>query len=253
MSKTITAKYGNKSASITCNSNDKQTFLKSAGKALGITADEVYGARGTKIKFSIIKDGETVWVAPPISNVEPVQVQLVIMGTSAVGKTAISYQYCNKVFQERYDPTLEDAFSISQKIDGRTVLVDILDTAGMEYYQDMRRQWIAGHDGIILVYDTTRPNTFEDLNQFHDLLEQISEENKKSQKVIIFGNKIDLKDQRRVKRVDAEKQARNWNYGFEEVSAKSTENLDAAFCEIIRSLISIPEDQGVQKCFCTIL
>lgn len=46
------------------------------------------------------------------------------------GKSCLSIQWVSSVFVTEYDPTIENIYRKQVQIDGRTTMVDLLDTAG---------------------------------------------------------------------------------------------------------------------------
>ena len=56
----------------------------------------------------------------------------VVLGSMGVGKSASVVRFVQNIFVEKYDPTIEDVYRKNVNIDGFTILLDILDTAGTE-------------------------------------------------------------------------------------------------------------------------
>src|SRR3990167_4945184 len=91
------------------------------------------------------------------------EVKLVVLGTGAVGKSALTVRFVQGVFITKYDPTIEDCYRKSCEIDGTQAVVDILDTAGTEQFSSMRDLYMKEGDGFLFVYDITSKNTFCEL------------------------------------------------------------------------------------------
>jgi GTPase KRas len=68
--------------------------------------------------------------------------KMVVLGTGAVGKSALTIRLVSNIFLEDYDPTLEDNYGIVMKVDGIDAHLDILDTAGQDEYSQMQDQWM---------------------------------------------------------------------------------------------------------------
>ena len=78
-----------------------------------------------------------------------------------VGKTCISFQFTDNAFREQNEITTN--FEFRKKIidlNGKTVKIQIWDTAGNEYYKEIRRTYYKGVIGALLVYDITKKKTF---------------------------------------------------------------------------------------------
>jgi GTPase KRas protein len=58
--------------------------------------------------------------------------KFVTLGGGGVGKSCVTLQFVQSFFTEDYDPTIEDSYRKQVAVDGKTVLLDILDTAGQE-------------------------------------------------------------------------------------------------------------------------
>ena len=111
--------------------------------------------------------------------------KLVVLGTGGVGKSALTVQFVQNIFVERYDPTIEDSYrkqvSIFKRlkaakkgkkveVDGKQCMLEILDTAGTEQFAAMRDLYMKNGAGFLLVYSITSQGTFSDLQ---DIREQI--------------------------------------------------------------------------------
>eukprot|EP00968_Pinguiococcus_pyrenoidosus_P011283 scaffold903_cov262-Pinguiococcus_pyrenoidosus.AAC.18 len=75
--------------------------------------------------------------------------KLVVLGGGGVGKSALTIRLITDNFLEEYDPTIEDSYRKTMKIDGIEAVLDILDTAGQEEYSSMQDQWI--REGALLL------------------------------------------------------------------------------------------------------
>eukprot|EP00494_Astrolonche_serrata_P030572 UN30840 len=100
------------------------------------------------------------------------------MGPVAVGKTAITMRYCSEQFDENYDPTISDTWELTKQIDGTAIKLTIHDTAGMEYFEDLRETWCSGKDIVLLVFDITKSDTIDKLDKFLETVETIDKKQK---------------------------------------------------------------------------
>jgi len=60
--------------------------------------------------------------------------KIVVLGSGGVGKSAMTVQFVQGIFVERYDPTIEDSYRKMIEVDGNQFMLEILDTAGTEQY-----------------------------------------------------------------------------------------------------------------------
>ena len=96
--------------------------------------------------------------------------KIVVLGSGGVGKSALTVQFVQGIFVEKYDPTIEDSYRKQVEVDGQQCMLEILDTAGTEQFTAMRDLYMKNGQGFVLVYSITAQSTFNDLQ---DLREQI--------------------------------------------------------------------------------
>lgn len=56
--------------------------------------------------------------------------KLVVLGSGGVGKSALTVQFVQGIFVEKYDPTIEDSYRKKVEVDNEQCILEILDTAG---------------------------------------------------------------------------------------------------------------------------
>lgn len=93
-----------------------------------------------------------------------------VLGSGGVGKSALTVQFVQGIFVEKYDPTIEDSYRKQVEVDGQQCMLEILDTAGTEQFTAMRDLYMKNGQGFVLAYSITAQSTFNDLQ---DLREQI--------------------------------------------------------------------------------
>uniref|UniRef100_A0A671LRL4 Uncharacterized protein n=1 Tax=Sinocyclocheilus anshuiensis TaxID=1608454 RepID=A0A671LRL4_9TELE len=159
--------------------------------------------------------------------------KLVVLGSGGVGKSALTVQFVQGIFVEKYDPTIEDSY---RKVKHRDCLRDIVDvTAAGEQFTAMRDLYMKNGQGFALVYSITAQSTFNDLQ---DLREQILRvKDTEDVPMILVGNKCDLEDERVVGKEQGQNFARQWsNCAFLESSAKSKINVNEIFYDLVRQI-----------------
>ena len=153
---------------------------------------------------------------------------------------------------QRYDPTIEDSYSVTRHVDGLPYFLSLTDTAGQEEYRGL---WAASNlssDAFLLVYDITQASSLDNLTYFLDMIdieaEHRHEENVRTLKEyrakgrtppegalrampvkIVAGNKCDLKDARVVSSRQGLEWARARGCGFMETSAREMVNIEETF------------------------
>ncbi|RYP76792.1 hypothetical protein DL771_001528 [Monosporascus sp. 5C6A] len=116
--------------------------------------------------------------------------------------------------------------------------LSLWDTAGQETYKSVTRSYFRGASGALLVFDITRRSTFLHATDWLNDLRQIAEPDIV---VVLVGNKLDevvaseggKEDRREVSAAEARDwAARNGVLAYVETSAKSGENVEAAFAAV---------------------
>jgi Ras-related protein Rab-7A len=160
-----------------------------------------------------------------------VLLKVIILGDSGVGKTSLMNQYVNKKFNAQYKATIGADFLTKEvTVDDRLVTMQIWDTAGQERFQSLGVAFYRGADSCVLVFDVTKPKTFDNLDSWKDeFLIQAGPRDPDNFPFVVLGNQID-KDGR----VVAQKRALAWcqakgNLPYFETSAKEAINVDQAF------------------------
>ena len=164
--------------------------------------------------------------------------QILLLGNMAVGKTSLITRYVNNIFKGEYiNSTGIDYYFKNVIIDNINVLVKLWDTAGQERFKALTPSYLRNADGVMLVYDITNSDSFDDLKTWLDSMKNNLGE-KNMIPIIIVGNKIDLEDIRDIKKKDAKKFANEYKYKYFEVSAKTREGIDDAVKELVKQILS---------------
>jgi len=163
--------------------------------------------------------------------------KIACIGDTGVGKTSLINQFISKKFEKDYISTigvnilLKDLKMVFGSDKGNyEVQLMLWDIAGQEKYSRIRHMFYQGSNACIIVYDITRPASFLVVPEF---LQDLEEFLQRKVPIIILGNKVDLKDLRRVEQENGEKLQETTNaLAFFETSAKTGENVEHSF-EII--------------------
>jgi len=190
-----------------------------------------------------LEDGQTIYAARIADHgQEELVIRLCILGPGAVGKSALTLRYTNDHFHEEYDPTIEDAYRKTVRIDGKSATLDILDTAGQEDFTALRNAWYRNKDGFLLIYSLMDKKSLEELDGFYEQLQEFYEGEREVPPLLLVGNKADLRPNftEEVKIAFAEKeQKQRKDYGaigLIKTSAKTGQNVEAAFASIVRAV-----------------
>ena len=124
------------------------------------------------------------------------KLKLIILGDSGVGKTNIIQRYISDTFNTETRATVGVEFFVKNyRVNNDIIKLEIWDTAGQERYKSITSAYYKGSRGALIVYDITRTITFEDIEKWKN---EINEKVKGSLKLMLIGNKCDLKDERKV-------------------------------------------------------
>ena len=128
----------------------------------------------------------------------------------------------------------------------KKVKLQIWDTAGEERFRNITASYYKGGHGVLVVYDITERESFENLNSW--LIEIEKNANKNVYKLLI-GNKCDLEEKRKVSYQEGKDFAESNGMKFIETSAKTASKVQEAFelltNEIIKS--NINKEKGLEK------
>ncbi|CAF4252257.1 unnamed protein product, partial [Rotaria sp. Silwood2] len=123
-------------------------------------------------------------------------------------------------------------------IDEKILRLHIWDTSGQEQYRAILNSYCRGAHGVIMVFDVTKAESFDNVKMWLQAIDQYSNKNVKK---LLIGNKCDLTYDRVVGYAAAEKLADSLNIPYVETSAKRSINVEQAFKIIGTELMSIPE------------
>uniref|UniRef100_A0A1I8IQF1 small monomeric GTPase n=1 Tax=Macrostomum lignano TaxID=282301 RepID=A0A1I8IQF1_9PLAT len=162
--------------------------------------------------------------------------KLVVLGSGGVGKSALTVQFVQGIFVEKYDPTIEDSYRKQVEIDSSQCMLEILDTAGTEQFTAMRDLYMKNGQGFLLVYSITSQSSFNDLAELREQILRVKDSD--NVPIIVVGNKCDLEDERTVGKERGHSLARQWNCAFLETSAKAKLNVQEVFFDLVRQINS---------------
>ncbi|ULT94082.1 hypothetical protein L5515_010667 [Caenorhabditis briggsae] len=162
--------------------------------------------------------------------------KIVVLGSGGVGKSALTVQFVQGIFVEKYDPTIEDSYRKQVEVDGQQCMLEILDTAGTEQFTAMRDLYMKNGQGFVLVYSITAQSTFNDLMDLRDQILRVKDTDEFQVPMILVGNKCDLEDERVVGKDQGQNLARQFGSAFLETSAKAKINVSEVFYDLVRQI-----------------
>ncbi|KAM6280151.1 LOW QUALITY PROTEIN: ras-related protein Rab-1A [Porphyrio hochstetteri] len=153
--------------------------------------------------------------------------KLLLIGDSGVGKSCLLLRFADDTYTESYISTIGVDFKIRTiELDGKTIKLQIWDTAGQERFRTITSSYYRGAHGIIVVYDVTDQESFNNVKQWLQEIDRYASENVNK---LLVGNKCDLTTKKVVDYTTAKEFADSLGIPFLETSAKNATNVEQSF------------------------
>jgi Ras-related protein Rab-1A len=127
-------------------------------------------------------------------------------------------------------------------LEGKSVKLQIWDTAGQERFRNIVSSYYRGAHGIMMVYDITDLESFQNLNSW---LIEIEKNASKNVYKILIGNKNDMEKDRKVTFEQGKEFASQYGMKFFETSAKESTNVQEAFVAMTKEIIKDAQDKKI--------
>lgn len=187
-------------------------------------------------KEEINKINETLPIKKTISSYN---FKIVLIGNVSVGKSSIIKRFIHNEFNEKYTCTIgTESFNKTLLIgENKNVNLRIWDTCGQEKFRTVTRQYYRDAQAILIVFDLTKKQTFDDLNSWYE--EAINYINNTNCLFFLLGNKSDKKDSIVVENDEIKNFIRKNRKikKYFEVSALDGHNIDLSFDKISQYLV----------------
>mmetsp|Transcript_29744 Transcript_29744/g.28447 ORF Transcript_29744/g.28447 Transcript_29744/m.28447 type:complete len:209 (+) Transcript_29744:136-762(+) len=171
--------------------------------------------------------------------------KILLIGDAGVGKSSLLLQFTEGSFDSNLQSTIGVDFKVkvleATGSDGRKkrVKITIWDTAGQERFRTLTSSYYRGAQGIILVYDVSRKETFDSLDMWLQEVESFACGGGREVVKLLVGNKVD--QERVISRQQAEEWAKARGMLFIEASAKTTEGVTQVFNEVAQQILDNPD------------
>lgn len=164
----------------------------------------------------------------------------ILIGDSTVGKTCFLTRYFKNQFNENFLATIGiDKEMKIVKIGNAVSRITLWDTTGQERFKSLPKKYYQNADGVLLLFDVTKEETFNNITKWMNDVKENSNKNfgneggNESNIVLyLIGNKIDLPD-REVSREQAEAQVKSLGMKYFEVSCKINMNIPEVMARMI--------------------
>lgn len=164
--------------------------------------------------------------------------KVIMVGSGGVGKSALTLQFMYDEFVEDYEPTKADSYRKNIVLAGNECQIDILDTAGQEDYAAIRDNYFRSGEGFLCVFSITERESFEATQEFRDQILRVKGVDSMTDDIpfVLIGNKSDLHSRRQISLEEAHGLARQWRVPYIETSAKTRDNVDKVFYDLLQSI-----------------
>ena len=176
---------------------------------------------------------------PQQTKEEILSFKIFLLGDSTVGKTAFILRFCEDKFEEDSLTTigLDQKNKFVKRGDKRLEL-HIWDTAGQERFRSIAKNCYKGADGIILMYDISKYETFKHIKTWINNIKESIDIDKIA--LIVVGNKCDLPDSEKNVDQDSKQNFENTSkMKIIEASAKDNINVNESFISLIDKMLEL--------------
>ena len=168
------------------------------------------------------------------------RINLAVLGTKLVGKTALIYRFLNDNIPSTRETTVEDQYKKVLNINDIQCELNILDTAGKDEYQTMLESWIEFSSCFLLVYSIDNKDSLKQVKIYYEKIAQ--KKGKQFFSVLIVGNKCDLDNNRQIRKEEAEIYGNSIGVEVLETSALNNINVNEAFLKLVQIYIDKNKD-----------
>lgn len=176
-----------------------------------------------------------------ISKYAKSSMNLLLLGSSSVGKSSFVQKIFKNQFQEEMLSTLGiDIANTVVDVCGNIIKLELWDTVGQERLRSIPKKHFSKGDGFFLLFDVTDRKSFEDVEGWiKDIRTERGNGNEDVEKkttdevLVLVGNKIDKIGQRKVTKEEATQLAYKYDIKYYETSCKQGINLYEILCDIV--------------------
>lgn len=168
--------------------------------------------------------------------------KIILIGDNGVGKSSFIRRFCEATFVGEMETTIGVDFYLSEiDVKGKKIKVKIWDTAGSEKYMSISAVYYRKADGVIFVFDVTKPKSFTDIETIWMQAVEAPEHGCPEAVKVLVGNKCDLPAD--VDLSQAKKYADLHDMEFIETSAKTNMNIQEAFIKLASEICEVKAQQ----------
>ncbi|XP_039510872.1 ras-related protein Rab-28 isoform X1 [Pimephales promelas] len=169
------------------------------------------------------------------------QLKIVLLGDGASGKTSLAIRFAQEAFGKQYKQTIGLDFFLKRiNLPGNlNVALQVWDIGGQTIGGKMLDKYIYGAQGVLLVYDITNSQSFENLEDWLNMVRKANEESDTQPAISLIGNKIDLEHMRTVKMEKHQRFCQENGLISQFVSAKTGDSVCVCFQRLAAEIVGI--------------
>ncbi|XP_026137139.1 ras-related protein Rab-28 isoform X2 [Carassius auratus] len=169
------------------------------------------------------------------------QLKIVLLGDGASGKTSLAIRFAQEAFGKQYKQTIGLDFFLKRiTLPGNlNVTLQVWDIGGQTIGGKMLDKYIYGAQGVLLVYDITNSQSFENLEDWLNMVRKANEESDTQPAISLIGNKIDLEHMRTVKMEKHQRFCQENGLVSQFVSAKTGDSVFLCFQRLAAEILGI--------------
>ena len=168
---------------------------------------------------------------------KPIELKMILLGESGVGKTSIIKRYLNDFFDKNESSTLSMSYvGKTVEINNQKIILNIWDTIGQEKYRSISKLFLNETKIVILVYSITSKTSFNELEYWYNLYKEVLGE----ETILgIAGNKVDLYLDQEISDDEGKQYADKCGAIFALLSAKENKNtIDSFIDELVKAYLN---------------
>ena len=162
--------------------------------------------------------------------------KILFLGSISVGKTSIICRYVNDMLKNDQKSTIGIDYKTKiVEYKSQKIKLKIFDTSGQERFRTLTKNYYQGSDGIIMVFDIKKRETFEEITYWMEEINKNCDKNKIG--LLLVGNKNDGDiNERKISTEEARNISNIYDFNYIETSALINSNIKECFDLIIHSI-----------------
>ncbi|EFC41652.1 rab family small GTPase [Naegleria gruberi] len=177
--------------------------------------------------------------------------KILVVGDIGTGKTSIIKRYVHNIFSNTYKSTIgvDFALKVLNWDDNIIIRLQLWDIAGQERFGSMTRVYYKEAVGAFVVYDITRPPTFEAVQKWKsDIEHKVFLPDERPIPCVLLANKCDLPSAVSKSKEEMDQYCQeNGFIGWFETSAKDDKNINEAANFLVKKILENHAEMNKQQ------